>query len=180
MISNTLRRSCLSKERMEAIERSRIINMDMNDIPQYRQQDSKNTDLDALYNSIERGLKRQPSKKTPAAYLTIGFFAGAIFMLLMVGIISLGSMGTKNTGIPETSTMTVAPSKEAQVADVEPTGLAEEKYTIKAGDTLDKIALRFYGKYDSKKIEQIQKINNITNPTAIQIGQVIIIPLAGQ
>lgn len=180
MISNTLRRSCLSKERMEAIERSRLNNMDMNDIPQYRQQESKNTDLDALYNSIERGLKRQPAKKTPAVYLTIGFFAGAIFMLIMMGIISLGTIGTKSARIPETQKVAVSPSEDVQVADSEPTGLAEEKYTIKAGDTLDKIALRFYGKYDSKKIEQIQKINNITNPAAIQIGQVIIIPLAGQ
>ena len=101
-------------------------------------------------------------------------------MLLMVGIISLGSMGTKSARIPETSTVTVTPSEDARAIENESVGLAEEKYTIKAGDTLDKIALRFYGKYDSKKIEQIQKINNITNPAAIQIGQVIIIPLAGQ
>jgi nucleoid-associated protein YgaU len=56
-------------------------------------------------------------------------------------------------------------------------GLAEEKYEVKSGDTLDKIALRFYGKYDPNKIEEIQRINNIKNPASLQIGQVIIIPL---
>ena len=57
---------------------------------------------------------------------------------------------------------------------------SEEKYEIKSGDTLDKIAYRFYGKYDVEKIEAIQKINNITNPSALQIGQVIIIPVDSQ
>ena len=53
----------------------------------------------------------------------------------------------------------------------------EEKYTVKAGDTLDDIAYRFYGKYDLNKIEEIMKLNNIKDATTIQIGQVLIIPL---
>ena len=57
---------------------------------------------------------------------------------------------------------------------------SEEKYEIKSGDTLDKIAYRFYGKYDVEKIDAIQKINNITDPSALQIGQVIIIPVDSQ
>ena len=35
----------------------------------------------------------------------------------------------------------------------------QEKYTIKSGDTLNKITYRFYGKYDAKKIEEIKRIN---------------------
>ena len=53
----------------------------------------------------------------------------------------------------------------------------EEKYTVKAGDTLDKIAYRFYGKYDMEKINRIMQLNNIKDETTIQIGQVLIIPL---
>ncbi len=52
-----------------------------------------------------------------------------------------------------------------------------EKYTIKSGDTLDKITYRFYGKYDARKIEEIKKINNILNPENLQIGQVLVIPV---
>ena len=42
MKSTTLHRSSLTKERMTALERSRLINMDMNDIPQYRQHETSN------------------------------------------------------------------------------------------------------------------------------------------
>ena len=97
MKSTTLHRSSLTKERMTALERSRLINMDMNDIPQYRQHESANktSELDVLYRSIEKGLKRQPVKKTPAVYLTIGFVSGVVFMLIVMLIVGLSSMGMR-------------------------------------------------------------------------------------
>ncbi len=52
-----------------------------------------------------------------------------------------------------------------------------EQYTIKPGDTLDNIALRFYGQYNSTQINKIATTNNITNPNRISIGQVLTIPL---
>ena len=73
--------------------------------------------------------------------------------------------------------ITTIPVEEPKTEREYINGLAEEKYEIKSGDTLDRIALRFYGKYDTQKIEEIQRINNIKNPAALQIGQVIIIPL---
>ena len=53
-----------------------------------------------------------------------------------------------------------------------------EKYVVKQGDTLNGIAYRFYGKYDEEKILEIQRINNITNPQAIRIGQELQIPVS--
>ena len=97
MKSTTLHRSSLTKERMTALERSRLINMDMNDIPQYRQHETSNktSELDVLYRSIEKGLRRQPVKKTPAVYLTLGFVSGVIFMLIVMLIVGLSSMGMR-------------------------------------------------------------------------------------
>lgn len=50
-------------------------------------------------------------------------------------------------------------------------------YTIQRGDTLGRIAQRFYG--DARKYPVIQRANNISNPSRIWIGQVLIIPAMG-
>ena len=42
-------------------------------------------------------------------------------------------------------------------------------YTIKKGDTLGKIAKRFYG--NSSKYKIIAEVNNISNPDKIKVGQ---------
>lgn len=49
-----------------------------------------------------------------------------------------------------------------------------QRYTIKRGDTLAQIALRFYG--DAKRYVDIAQANGITNPGMIRIGQILIIP----
>ena len=50
------------------------------------------------------------------------------------------------------------------------------KYTVKAGDSLWKIAQEVYG--DSSKWKLIQKANDIKNTEALKIGRVLIIPEA--
>ena len=50
------------------------------------------------------------------------------------------------------------------------------KYTVKAGDSLWKIAQEVYG--DSSKWKLIQKANDIKNTEALKIGMVLIIPEA--
>lgn len=47
-------------------------------------------------------------------------------------------------------------------------------YTIQRGDTLGRVAARFYG--DASKYPVIQRANNIANPSRIWVGQVLIIP----
>ncbi|WP_161881120.1 BON domain-containing protein [Deinococcus alpinitundrae] len=49
-------------------------------------------------------------------------------------------------------------------------------YTIKAGDTLSAIAQKYFG--DAMRYKDIAHFNNISNPDAIQAGQVIKIPSA--
>ncbi|EPF21273.1 LysM peptidoglycan-binding domain-containing protein [Microcystis aeruginosa] len=49
-----------------------------------------------------------------------------------------------------------------------------QTYTIKSGDTLRGIALKFYG--DASKFVVIQEANDIANPNQISVGQVLEIP----
>ena len=60
-----------------------------------------------------------------------------------------------------------------QYADGASTGVSTT-YTVKSGDTLGKIAIKMYG--DAHKYPIIQRANNITNPSRIWVGQVLIIP----
>ncbi len=50
-------------------------------------------------------------------------------------------------------------------------------YTVKRGDSLSRIAARFYG--NARKYPIIQRANNISNPSRIWIGQVLVIPPVG-
>ena len=52
----------------------------------------------------------------------------------------------------------------------------EQEYTVKSGDTLQKIAQRFYGNANYALYTLIQERNGIQNPSKITIGQVLIIP----
>lgn len=48
------------------------------------------------------------------------------------------------------------------------------KYTVKSGDTLSKIAKRFYG--DANHYHQIAKASGIDNPDRIDVGQEVTLP----
>ncbi len=179
MKSSTLHRSGLTKERMVMLENIKPSNLHDDEIPQYSQITkpvNKLNELDVLYKGVEKGFTHTKTSisKTPGVYLAVGFIAGAMFMLLVAGIVALSS----GTSAPETKeqkqtkVIETAPSEDAGASSI-----AEEKYTIKQGDTLDKIVYRIYGKYDNAKIEEIQIRNNITNPSRMQVGQVIIVPV---
>ena len=47
-------------------------------------------------------------------------------------------------------------------------------YTVKAGDTVGKIAAQFLG--DSKRYHEIAALNSLANPNLIYVGQVLRIP----
>ena len=52
-----------------------------------------------------------------------------------------------------------------------------ETYTVKSGDSMSSIVLRFYGKYDPAKVEKIRQANKLTNAHKLSIGQQLVIPL---
>jgi LysM repeat protein len=54
---------------------------------------------------------------------------------------------------------------------------APTSYTVQRGDTLSKIALKMYG--DARKYPLLQQANNLSDPGRIWVGQVLVVPPAG-
>ena len=183
MKSSTLHRAGLSRENMSALESSRSFDLDKSEYSRYIRP-AKTSALDVLWRSVGRtnADTRSVKQKAPGVYLLIGFVCGALFMGLISIIAGLsnfvGSQRTEEIVVQQPPKANVAViGADTQSSTVSAQSATEEKYEVKSGDTLDKIAYRFYGRYDVEKMEAIQKLNNITNPSALQIGQVIIIPV---
>lgn len=51
------------------------------------------------------------------------------------------------------------------------------EYKIRSGDTLEKVAYKFYGSSSYNNIQKIKMANKINNARLIQIGQSIIVPM---
>lgn len=186
MKSSTLHRSNLSKERMSMIEnvKPQSYNGSTSDINRYIKFQRK-PELDVLWRDFEKSVQSKSKAKAPIIYAGIGFVLGLLFALGIAVIIGLSMYF--DTQKPEFTPQPVKIQTNETSAAIIPSGSAEttmrqtaaseEKYTIKEGDTLDKVAFRFYGKYDLEKINKIMELNNIKDETKIQIGQVLIIPL---
>ncbi len=186
MKSSTLHRSNLSRERMSMIENVKpVMYGDATvDVKQYAKLQNK-PELNVLWRDFEKSIQTRQRTKAPIVYAGIGFVLGLIFAFGIAIIIGLSMypdikksdyITTEIQPTVDKAPISVVPSSvdESNTTNVIS---SEEKYTIKEGDTLDKIAYRFYGKYDPDKIEEIKKLNNIKDETTIQIGQVLIIPL---
>ena len=187
MKSSTLHRSNLSREKMSMIENIKPQNYGsgISNVNHYMNFQKK-PELDVLWRDFEKNVQTKSRNKGPVVYAGIGFVLGSLFALciaIIVGVTSYNSVPVNDFSgqvykmeDPQTQ-VTIVPSDDAAATSTHSEMIAEEKYTVKAGDTLDDIAYRFYGKYDLNKIEEIMKLNNIKDATTIQIGQVLIIPL---
>ena len=87
----------------------------------------------------------------------------------------------KNKGL-EVSDIIVAPETTAEaLAQSSPLlknpDLELTKYKVQSGDTLEKIALRFYGNSYPKSTDKIKVANKIRNVRLLRVGQEIIIPM---
>lgn len=70
----------------------------------------------------------------------------------------------------------IGPSQQTPLQTLEDVSLENlpGKYTVKEGDTLFTIAEKYYK--DGFKYTEIEKINNLTDPNAVEAGQVLEIP----
>lgn len=77
-----------------------------------------------------------------------------------------------------TADITINSSLPSSASAAEPTGAAAQTYTVKAGDTLSKIAKQFYG--DANQYTKIFEANRdqLSDPNKIQVGQTLKIPAA--
>jgi PPM family protein phosphatase len=149
----------------------------------------------------ERRNKKQEDFRTYiAAAITCVLLAGMIFAGYILWINREGILGSHSKQEPQTTaeqSESTGP-EQSETAEPQPTEAAVGnndgeptkdgtnpdpapdswkepiKYTVKSGDSLQKISKRFYN--DISKYELIMKYNNIKDPNDIKIGQVLLIP----
>ena len=186
MKSSTLYRSNLSKEKMILLEELRAksgqVMVEDNNEPKAYKRLGKQKELDLLWQNFKISAKED---KSPGVYLLTGFIAGALSMFLMTALLSFASNAINNNSTESPKLVKrVKPAKEAKISIIpadqvveEAKTISPETYTVKSGDTLEGIVIRFYGSYDASKIEKIMEANNLLNPNQLSIGQSLIIPL---
>lgn len=182
MKSSTIRRSNLSKEKMAVLEALSKYRQDSYDnTPNVYVRPNKEKELDVLWQNFKIS---QKAEKSPSVYLATGFIAGAISMLILIGLvnISTGHISTKdenqifNPGRAKVQTEKInlipATTETAAVQTTTP-----EVYTVQNGDTLESILIRFYGGYSPEKAKAVMAANNMSNPNKLSIGQKLTIPM---
>ena len=186
MKGSTLHRSSLTREKMGVL--ASFSQMD-NKKPSAKSQVSryyqaaKSQELDLLWGNVQKGIQKvhnvtkSSKQKSPAVYLTIGFIAGVLFMCMIILIVSIFSIQPKAVSEIGVQTDSAVVASGSSASDSLESVVSQERYVIKRGDTLNGISYRFYGRYDEAKILEIQRLNNIANPTAIRVGQEIIVPV---
>ena len=186
MKSSTLYRSNLSKEKMVLLEelRAKSQNTSMEShTPDVYIRPAKEKELDVLWQNFK---VNQREEKSPGVFLITGFIAGALSMFLMTALLSFSSNALNERNNPNTPKLVkkVKPAKPAKLSIIpadqaveEVKTVAPETYTVKSGDTLAGIVVRFYGKYDPAKITKVMEANKMANPNALSIGQSLIIPM---
>lgn len=178
MKSSTIRRSNLSKEKMAVLEAlSKYRHEAYNDSVGVYVRPNREKELDLLWQNFNVNKKLE---KSPNVYMTAGFVAGAVVMLILTVLISFTVRGInsvrENAVAPvkkEKLSLSFIPS--SQKTDEETS--ANEVYTVQEGDTMEAILVRFYGSYSKEKESLVLKTNNMTNPNKLSIGQQLTIPL---
>lgn len=82
--------------------------------------------------------------------------------------------GTKEEEAGTTDTLTPTASPQAEQESEETDGSVHESYVIRPGDTLFKISVQRYG--DMDEIEEICRLNGISEDDIIYPGQIILLP----
>ena len=181
MKSTTLRRSNITREKVAMMEALERYNREHQDEDFYRRQ-SKSRELDMLLQNF--GVRQQKTEKAPQVYFVVGLIAGVIITLLITTFVSiLINISTpKDDAVPkikpaaqENAKFRFIPADSSKTTSTP--AVTKEEYTVKEGDTLESIVIRFYGSFNMDKVNLIQEANKMANPNALSIGQKLIIPV---
>lgn len=190
MRNSSIYRSTLSDEKvafLSELKNQKEYNVQEDNAPRAYRRTGRQKELDLLWQNFKINPKEE---KSPGVYLLTGFIAGALCMFIMNAILSI----TSNIGADADVTTLGQPKFEKkisrkdtlpQIAVIPAETVAEEEaiiptfetYTVKSGDSMSSIVLRFYGKYDPAKVEKIRQANKLTNAHKLSIGQQLVIPL---
>lgn len=186
MKSSTLYRSNLSKEKMVLLEELRAKSGNLSSeskTPSEYIRPAKEKELDVLWQNFK---VNQREEKSPGVYLITGFIAGALSMFLMTALLSFSSnaINERNSSDSPKLVKKVKPVKSPKLSIIPADQVVEEAkpvtpetYTVKSGDTLAGIVIRFYGSYDPSKITKVMTANGMSNPNQLSIGQSLVIPM---
>ncbi|MDR1168845.1 MAG: LysM peptidoglycan-binding domain-containing protein [Heliobacteriaceae bacterium] len=175
MKSSTVRRSNLSKEKIAVIEALSRYRHD-DDSPNVYVRQSKEQELDMLWQNFK---VNQKSDKSPNVYLATGFIAGAVVALILAAIVTFSARSFDDDVVVKVKAKKDIKAENVNFIPSSPApAAASETYTVKEGDTIEAVLIRFYGSYSLEKQDLIVKANNLANPNALSIGQKLIIPLA--
>ena len=191
MKSSTLRRSNLSREKMQVLEnlanykRQQMSHTTLSTNKNIQAQQIKERELDVLWNTFKQHAGQD---KSPTVYLITGFIAGIIVMTIITIVLhlSVNSISTtsditdkmQNTKAEDTAiTFIPADKEDSNTTKTTTSSTGQETYTVQSGDTLENIIIRFYGSYSKDREQAIKNVNHMSNPNALSIGQKLIIPL---
>lgn len=198
MKNTTLNRSVLSGENMALLAELKSQNAETESLENknsIKNTKTKQDELDFLWQNFKIN---QREEKSPGIYILTGFIAGALSMFLMTAMLSITTFSAKNENIikerkivkkqhgsflnekqntvPTESTLTSEINLTENAADnIQP--VINDKYTVKAGDSLEAISVKFYGKASPENTEKLKTVNNLASPHAIYAGQELLIPL---
>lgn len=183
MKSSTIRRSNLSKEKMAVLEALSKYRQDSYDnTPNVYVRPNKEKELDVLWQNFKIS---QKAEKSPSVYLATGFIAGAISMLILVGLVNISThhISAKdenqifNPGRAKVQSEKINLIPATTEAVTNEVATTNEVYTVQNGDTLESILIRFYGGYSPEKAKAVMAANKMANPNKLSIGQKLNIPM---
>ena len=180
MKSSTLRRSNITREKMAML--SALSDYNASKGRSNSLITDKQAELDMLWQNFKIAAT---SSRSPKAYFSVGFLTGVVVSLIFAVIISLfvgySPLSDMNFSAPKSAKenvkFTFIPADKQTPQEEEVAQPLEKEYTVQAGDSLEDISMRFYGRYDEAKLKEIQVKNDLKDLNSIKIGQKLIIPM---
>lgn len=170
MRSSTFHKTALSKEKLAALEHMMAEGKaNYEDAPGVYVRSNKAKDLDLLWQVNRASAKY---KKMTRKQVIASFVAG-----IAVAVFATSSFNNLSNNMADVDFWQKGGAVNVSPADNKAPTVHTETYTVKSGDTIDSIVMRFYGVYDVERIRQIQAINNLEDPSKIGLGQTLIIPI---
>ena len=180
MKSSTLRRSNITREKLAMLSA-------LSDYNKAKGRSNANiTDKQAELDMLWQNFKiAATTTRSPKAYFSAGFFVGVVASLVVAVFISFfigySPLSNLNFSAPKTQkenvNFTFIPADKNLPADEAAQAPQVKEYTVQAGDSLEDISVRFYGKFDEAKIKEIQVKNELKDINSIKIGQKLLIPV---
>ena len=180
MKSSTLRRSNITREKIAML--SALSDYNAAKGRSNAHITDRQAELDMLWQNFKIAAT---SDKSPKTYFSVGFFTGIVASLLVAMFISffIGYSPLNNLhfsapkAAKENVKFTFIPADKQAAPETKVEQPADKEYTVQAGDSLEDISMRFYGRFDEEKLKEIQTKNNLKDLNSIKIGQKLIIPV---